>query len=104
MAPSMAKEPKALQQENARLKMLVANQALDIKILREAAKGTGEPRGGNVRQCPRFVIVLGPDRVSEPRACLGFETHDCPCADPYSGAVWNGGGLMRAESPGSSGA
>jgi len=39
MAPSMAKELKALQQENARLKKLVANQALDMEILREAAKG-----------------------------------------------------------------
>ena len=35
----MAKELKALQQENARLKKLVANQALDMEILREAAKG-----------------------------------------------------------------
>ena len=39
MAPTMAKEMKALQQENARLKRLVANQALDMEILREAAKG-----------------------------------------------------------------
>ena len=39
MAPEMAKELKTLQQENARLKKLVANQALDMEILREAAKG-----------------------------------------------------------------
>jgi transposase-like protein len=39
MAPEMAKELKALQQENVRLKKLVANQALDMGILREAAKG-----------------------------------------------------------------
>lgn len=39
MQPEMAKELKALQQENARLKKLVANQALDMEILREAAKG-----------------------------------------------------------------
>jgi transposase-like protein len=39
MAPSMAKEMQALQQENARLKKVVANQALDMEILREAAKG-----------------------------------------------------------------
>lgn len=39
MAPAMAKELKTLQQENARLKRLVANQALDMEILREAAKG-----------------------------------------------------------------
>ena len=39
MAPAMAKELKALQQKNARLKKLVANQALDMEILKEAAKG-----------------------------------------------------------------
>jgi putative transposase len=39
MAPEMAKELKTLQQENARLKKVVANQALDMEILREAAKG-----------------------------------------------------------------
>jgi putative transposase len=38
MAPTMAKEMKALQQENARLKKVVANQALDMEILREAAR------------------------------------------------------------------
>jgi putative transposase len=38
MEPSMAKELKVLQQENARLKKLVANQALDMEILREAAR------------------------------------------------------------------
>ena len=35
-APS---ELKALQKENARLKKLVADQALDMDILKEAAKG-----------------------------------------------------------------
>ena len=39
MQPAMAKELKTLQKENARLKKLVANQALDMEILREAAKG-----------------------------------------------------------------
>ena len=39
MAPEMAKELKALQQENTRLKKLVADQALDNAILKEAAKG-----------------------------------------------------------------
>ncbi|HET6442424.1 MAG TPA: hypothetical protein VFH53_08610 [Phycisphaerae bacterium] len=34
----MAKERKALEKENARLKNLVANQALDIQILKEAAR------------------------------------------------------------------
>ncbi len=39
MQPEMAKELKALQKENTRLKKLVANQALDMEILKEAAKG-----------------------------------------------------------------
>ncbi len=39
MQPEMAKELKALQKENMRLKRLVANQALDMEILKEAAKG-----------------------------------------------------------------
>ena len=34
-----AKELKALQKENGRLKKLVADQALDMEILKEAAKG-----------------------------------------------------------------
>jgi transposase-like protein len=38
MAPEMAKELKALQKENARLKKVVADQALDIQILKEAAR------------------------------------------------------------------
>ena len=37
--PEMAKELKALQNENARLKKMVAEQALDMEILKEAAKG-----------------------------------------------------------------
>ncbi len=39
MQPEMAKELKALQKENARLKKMVADQALDMDILKEAAKG-----------------------------------------------------------------
>ena len=39
MAPEMAKEFKGLQKENGRLKKMVAEQALDMEILKEAAKG-----------------------------------------------------------------
>ena len=38
MAPEMAKKMKALEKENVQLKKLVANQALDIQILKEAAR------------------------------------------------------------------
>ena len=39
MAPEMSKQLKSLEKENARLKKLVAEQALDMEILKEAAKG-----------------------------------------------------------------
>ena len=39
MAPEMAKQVKSLEEENARLKKLVGEQALDMEILKEAAKG-----------------------------------------------------------------
>ena len=38
MAPEVAKQVKALEKENGRLKRLVADQALDIQILKEAAR------------------------------------------------------------------
>ena len=39
MQPEMAKELKALQKENTRLKKMVAEQALDMEIPKEAAQG-----------------------------------------------------------------
>jgi len=39
MQPEMAKELKALRKENVRLKKMVAEQAVDMDILKEAAKG-----------------------------------------------------------------
>jgi putative transposase len=39
MAPEMVKQLRVLEKENARLKKLVAEQALDMEILKEAAKG-----------------------------------------------------------------
>ena len=38
MDPQMAKQLRVLEKENARLKKLVADQALDMAILREAAR------------------------------------------------------------------
>ena len=38
MSPDMIKQLRALQKENAQLKKLVADQALDIAILKEASK------------------------------------------------------------------
>ena len=39
MDPSLVKELRELQKQNAQLKKLVADQALDNQILREAARG-----------------------------------------------------------------
>jgi putative transposase len=39
MAPEMSRQLRTLEKENARLKKLVAEQALDMEILKEAAKG-----------------------------------------------------------------
>ena len=39
MQPAMAKQLKALQKENSRLKKVVVHQVLDMEILREAAQG-----------------------------------------------------------------
>ena len=38
MKPEMARQLKTLEKENARLKKMVAEQALDMEILKEAAK------------------------------------------------------------------
>jgi hypothetical protein len=38
MDPQMAKQLKELEKENTRLKKLVADQALDIQILKEASR------------------------------------------------------------------
>jgi len=39
MSPDMVKQLRAIQKENAQLKRLVADQALDISILKVAAEG-----------------------------------------------------------------
>ena len=39
MQPVMVKQLKSLEKENSRLKKLVADQALDMELLKEAAKG-----------------------------------------------------------------
>ena len=59
MAPEMAKELKALQKENTRLKKLVADQTLDNAILKEAAKGNWQALNGVGKQLLRSVVVWG---------------------------------------------
>jgi putative transposase len=43
MNPGETKRLKELEKENARLKKLVADQAMDIQILKEASRKTSEP-------------------------------------------------------------
>ena len=69
MAPEMAKELKALQKENTRLKKLVADQVLDNAILKGSREGkllSPERRRLTVAEVRRR---LGPETVSERRAC-----------------------------------
>ena len=55
MQPAMAKQLKALEKENARLKKMVAEQALDMEILKEAANVDGE-------RSKSYVVVWGHKR------------------------------------------
>ena len=54
MQPDMAKQLKALQKENARLKKMVAEQALDMEILKEATKGNSTAGTG------RYAAIEAP--------------------------------------------
>jgi len=59
MAPQMAKQFKALEKENVRLKKLVADQALDMAILREAARPNLETPNDGVGPWTQCVVVWG---------------------------------------------
>ena len=52
MQPEMAKQLKTLEKENARLKKMVAEQALDMDIVKEAAKGNWEAPNDDGEQSP----------------------------------------------------
>jgi hypothetical protein len=73
MDPKMAKQLQELQKENSRLKKLVADQALDMLILKEATRS----RAGCQLTCPerrRRTVesvrrTLGQKKVSERRVC-----------------------------------
>jgi len=58
MQPAMAKQLKALQKENSRLKKVVADQVLDMDMesLREVAQGNGSAPG-ELRRSRKFVVV-----------------------------------------------
>jgi putative transposase len=67
MAPEMAKQLKSFEKENTRLKKLVAEQALDNQILKEAARGNwprfwGKGPSGSGVPSMRFVAAWGQRR------------------------------------------
>ena len=59
MAPEVAKQLKTLEKENARLKRLVADQALDMQILKEAARPNLRAPSGGAGQWKEFVVAWG---------------------------------------------
>ena len=63
MALEMARKLKTLQKEDTQLKTLVADQALDNVILKEAAKGNFQAPSEVAAQWTRHV-ALCPDKVS----------------------------------------
>ena len=62
MAPEMAKQLKSLEKENVRLKKLVAEQALDNQILKEAARGNWWTPSGSGASSMRCVAAWGQRR------------------------------------------
>ena len=66
MEVNQARRLKELEQENGRLKRLVADQALDISILKEVSRGNFSARRGDGR---RLFNVRETLAVSERRAC-----------------------------------
>ena len=83
MKASEAKRLKELEAENARLKKLVANQALDIDMLKELAEGTSDPGSSPQGRWASAATVRGlpttslsgdrhaPVHVPAPRAATG---------------------------------
>jgi putative transposase len=59
MDPQMARQLQGLQKENARLKRLVADQALDNQILREAARPNWRALSGGVGPWKRSAVAWG---------------------------------------------
>ena len=62
MQPVMVKQLKSLEKENSRLKKLVADQALDMEILKEAAKGNWYAPNVDGARLLKCVDVWGPRR------------------------------------------
>jgi putative transposase len=63
MKADAMKRLKQLEAENARLKKIVADQAVDIDILKEVSRGNFQARPGGGRPSSTFVGILGSPSV-----------------------------------------
>jgi len=70
LSPDDAKRLRELEGENRRLKKLVADQALDIDMLKEISRGTSEPRAAPA------------GRSQVPAPFRGIRTTGVPCRGP----------------------
>ncbi|QDV30514.1 Transposase [Planctopirus ephydatiae] len=81
MDPQRARQLEELQRENAQLKRLVVDQALDNQILREAARPTGKPcaaaTGDRSRSSPRRAGTDGCGSGSCVRSGTGITHRRC---------------------------
>jgi len=75
MSPDMIKQLKAVQKENAQLKRLVADQALDISILKSAAEGNFYSRPGEEGLFSRFAESWDFQNVRPVRCLNSQEVH-----------------------------
>ena len=73
MKPEMGKRLKSLEEENARLKKIVAERTLDCEIPKKAAKGNWEPLNVVGARYPPCVAVWA---QKEPRSVVPVEFLD----------------------------
>ncbi|MHC4060458.1 MAG: IS3 family transposase, partial [Planctomycetota bacterium] len=72
MSPDMIKQHRALQKENTRLRKVIADQALDIAILKESTKGKLISPASKRRAVEHLCRKLG---ISQRRACKALGQH-----------------------------
>ena len=89
MGPEEVAHLKALEKENPRLKKIVADQALDIDMLKEVARGNFEPRASPPRGSPLSAALRG----------LRAKCLPCPQPAPIHSASGETGRPFERASP-----
>ena len=89
MKPEMAKQLKALEKENARLKKIVAEQALDMEILKEAAKGNWYALNVAAARSLPCVTVWGQKESRSVGRAAFWGTHATPSDTTRVGRMMN---------------